>query len=204
MEKTIKLLAILLVITMISPIVTAQVSVKPSINLNEIYEESEEDEEIIDLATMIWLYFKLKDLDVDVTFDDIPTDEEPTGSNEIETTGTSGSGGNGGYCYTTWKCSEWSECIDGQMIRSCNKVNVNCRANTNKPLEEFSCPEFHETEQDEITLSESENLEGKSPTVNQFGILGFEDLKNPLVLVILLAVLIFVIVIAIGVIAIRK
>ena len=34
----------------------------------------------------------------------------------------------GGSCWTTWECSNWSSCINGEQFRVCNKKVLNCPA----------------------------------------------------------------------------
>lgn len=51
---------------------------------------------------------------------------------------TGGGGGGGGGCTTTWNCTEWSECINGNQTRTCAKVKDYCNAGT-KPSETQTC-----------------------------------------------------------------
>lgn len=42
------------------------------------------------------------------------------------------------FCYTSWKCSGWSECQNGIQTRNCIDKN-NCLAQYNKPVETRGC-----------------------------------------------------------------
>jgi cysteine-rich repeat protein len=42
------------------------------------------------------------------------------------------------FCNVNWKCSAWSECIDGMMTRKCIDKN-NCDIEYNKPYEQINC-----------------------------------------------------------------
>ncbi len=44
-----------------------------------------------------------------------------------------------GVCVTTWSCSEWSECVNGQKTRDCNYPNNFCMPNYAKPIEFEEC-----------------------------------------------------------------
>jgi len=41
-------------------------------------------------------------------------------------------------CVENWQCTEWSDCVNGTQIRTCNDIN-NCNTTENKPLENQSC-----------------------------------------------------------------
>lgn len=57
---------------------------------------------------------------------------------EDEEDGTTSSGG----CVTSWICSEWSSCIDGIQIRTCEKERTYCYADpSKKPIESQECDE---------------------------------------------------------------
>jgi|GEM_PF-1808589 hypothetical protein len=54
------------------------------------------------------------------------------------TTGGGGGGGGGGGCFTTWNCTEWSDCINGNQTRTCTKIKPPCNADK-KPEESQAC-----------------------------------------------------------------
>ena len=56
------------------------------------------------------------------------------------------------WCITDWKCSEWSDCIDGTQIRNCSKQNSYCHAN-NKPIETKSCSIEDEDSKEVININ---------------------------------------------------
>ena len=43
-------------------------------------------------------------------------------------------------CNPDWTCSDWSECVDGNRVRTCSDSN-NCGSNEGKPSESESCEE---------------------------------------------------------------
>ena len=49
-----------------------------------------------------------------------------------------GGGGGGGGCTTTWNCTGWSACINGNQTRTCTKDKAYCNAGT-KPSEIQAC-----------------------------------------------------------------
>lgn len=49
-----------------------------------------------------------------------------------------GAEGDGGGCLTTWKCSEWSGCVNGNQTRTCEKEKSYCSAGA-KPSETQAC-----------------------------------------------------------------
>lgn len=64
--------------------------------------------------------------------------------------GSSGGGGGGGgapvpkaSCTENWKCSEWSECLNGMQTRTCND-NSQCNTTLNKPSTLQNCIEPEE------------------------------------------------------------
>lgn len=74
-------------------------------------------------------------------FGSMPQQESQPPSSGGSSGGNSGggSGGSGGSsCKTTWDCSDWGQCIDGQQVRNCVKENPRCSAGT-KPSEKRDC-----------------------------------------------------------------
>lgn len=64
------------------------------------------------------------------------TNSSTTNTNNVnnETNGSSGST----VCTPNWKCSDWTECVNGQQKRVCFDVN-DCGIDSNKPAERQSC-----------------------------------------------------------------
>jgi len=61
---------------------------------------------------------------------------------ETEESGGNGGGssGGGGGCLTTWECTEWGDCVNGNQTRICSKVIDYCYApKKDKPIEEQGC-----------------------------------------------------------------
>ncbi len=58
-------------------------------------------------------------------------------SKSSSSSGTSSS--NSGYCDTTWTCSEWSACNNGQQTRYCSYPTNFCAPTNVKPLEAQAC-----------------------------------------------------------------
>jgi len=56
----------------------------------------------------------------------------------VEVAGGGGGGGSG--CLTSWDCSGWSECANGEQSRTCSKEESGCNAGA-KPVETRSCVE---------------------------------------------------------------
>ena len=72
--------------------------------------------------------------------------EEPTPSSE------------GGGCRTTWECTEWGDCINGNQTRDCSKVKSYCYApKKDKPLEVRECEAQADSEDEEEPIQ----LEGE-------------------------------------------
>lgn len=42
------------------------------------------------------------------------------------------------FCEPNWRCSGWSECVNGLMMRNCHDTN-HCVYSYNKPIEETGC-----------------------------------------------------------------
>lgn len=54
-------------------------------------------------------------------------------------TATTGGGGSGG-CWTTWECTDWSNCFNGMQTRICAKASNTCnKIYGYKPVEERTC-----------------------------------------------------------------
>ncbi len=69
------------------------------------------------------------------------------------------SGGSG--CLTTWECSEWGTCINGNQTRDCSKVKSYCYApKKDKPIEFQECvvQEDSEDEEEPIQLEGEEKV----------------------------------------------
>ena len=47
--------------------------------------------------------------------------------------------GGGGSCVADWKCTAWTNCINGKQTRVCKLENTYCNARTEKPLETMNC-----------------------------------------------------------------
>jgi hypothetical protein len=47
---------------------------------------------------------------------------------------------NGSTCFDTWKCGNWSNCVEGKHYRDCIKTNPQCPLNSNKPSTEWIDP----------------------------------------------------------------
>ena len=79
---------------------------------------------------------------------------------------TGGGGGGGGGCTTTWNCTEWSECINGNQTRICTKIKDYCNAGA-KPSETQSCAAQNitrvPTPTSNVTINET-NLTTQIPT----------------------------------------
>jgi hypothetical protein len=56
----------------------------------------------------------------------------------LEATGGGGGGGGGSACTTSWDCSEWSDCVNGEQSRTCAKERSTCYAG-DKPAETRTC-----------------------------------------------------------------
>jgi hypothetical protein len=56
------------------------------------------------------------------------------------------SGGSPAGCLTTWECTEWEECKDGEQKRECEKAKSSCsiKKGDEKPEEKRSCEETEE------------------------------------------------------------
>ncbi len=69
--------------------------------------------------------------------------------------------GGGGGCLTTWECSEWDECTNGNQTRNCSKVKSYCYApKKDKPNEIQNCSiEEQEEDQEEDTEEEPTETE---------------------------------------------
>jgi len=63
----------------------------------------------------------------------------------------------GSSCYTDWSCTAWSECVDGQQVRTCTVPNTNCKYSS-KPLELQSCG---------LKASNEKDVEGGIIAVNE-------------------------------------
>ena len=64
-------------------------------------------------------------------------------TNETDDDDDGGKGGGSGetFCTAEWECTEWSSCdADDMRIRTCTKTN-DCDDESNKPDEEWACPE---------------------------------------------------------------
>lgn len=53
----------------------------------------------------------------------------------------SGSSHKSSVCFPEWECTEWSDCEDGFIVRTCEKTN-NCEYNFSKPLEKRHCSDY--------------------------------------------------------------
>ena len=75
-------------------------------------------------------------------------------------------GARGGFfeCYTTWECTEWSECIDGFETRECVKENTRCINTTEKPEEARPCDGQTEVEEQQRPLLPTPEEPGQAPT----------------------------------------
>ncbi len=74
-----------------------------------------------------------------------PSSQSPSG----------GGGGGSSGCLTTWQCTEWSSCIDGNQTRICTKVNPVCAVGV-KPEESQQCTiSSEETTEEETTTGET-------------------------------------------------
>ena len=76
------------------------------------------------------------------------------------------SGGGGSTCYTEWDCTDWSECIDEEQTRTCEKEKIYCRTTIDKPIEVQTCivqeeePEVIEVSSDEDALETTPGITG--------------------------------------------
>jgi len=73
-----------------------------------------------------------------------PDETEENVSEEVETPSSSGGGGGGGSgggspCKPKWKCTKWSDCLDGRVTRECTNKN-SCLGDT-KPIILAACTE---------------------------------------------------------------
>ena len=72
-------------------------------------------------------------------------------------TETATSGGGAGGCFTTWDCSEWSNCNNGTQERICEKLDKDCYIDKKtKPIEIQNC-----------TFSEESLLSGEVESLSQ-------------------------------------
>jgi len=78
--------------------------------------------------------------------------------------------GGGGSCSTTWNCSEWSECINGQQTRNCSKITPYCNAPP-KPTTSQLCNIKNETNTEEISTEENTNETPEKTKVLRIAIL---------------------------------
>ena len=60
------------------------------------------------------------------------------GYKTVRSSSGSNSGGSNS-CYTTWNCSEWSDCENNISNRDCQKTHKHCLPKLDKPLEIKSC-----------------------------------------------------------------
>ena len=64
----------------------------------------------------------------------------------------------GGGCRTTWECTEWGDCVEGNQTRDCSKVKSYCYApKKDKPLEFRECEVQADSEDEEEPIQ----LEGE-------------------------------------------
>lgn len=78
----------------------------------------------------------------------VATDSNEIASNEFEDGWDSIESKKETECIENWKCTEWTECLDGKQTRTCTDEN-NCDSTKNKPIESQEC---------EIELTEIQNI----------------------------------------------
>ncbi len=93
----------------------------------------------------------------------------------------SGGGGGGGGCITTWNCTEWGACIDGNQTRTCTKDKAYCadgkkpslsQSCTSAPLTEETTPETTPTETGEAAPTTTAPITGAATAPTSSGITG--------------------------------
>ncbi len=80
-----------------------------------------------------------------------------------------------GACTSDWQCTEWSECFDGNQIRSCIDFN-NCQDLSSKPEESRACtpnciPKWECSEWLPEICPETETFSRNCEDINRCGIL---------------------------------
>ncbi|MBI2630042.1 LamG domain-containing protein, partial [Candidatus Pacearchaeota archaeon] len=80
----------------------------------------------------------------------------------------SGGGGSGSYCETSWNCTSWGSCINGNQTRTCSKLVVGCNVRETKPAEKQSCliapPENNGNNQENENPPEIEETPSETPS----------------------------------------
>jgi len=79
------------------------------------------------------------------------------------------SDGGGGGCLTTWECSDWSLCTDGEQFRTCEKKVQYCSASTQPELTQ-TCSQTEDLSYNEdgtIKLNDEQKDKTLNQTINE-------------------------------------
>ena len=72
----------------------------------------------------------------------------------------------GGSCTPLWSCSSWSDCIDGNLTRTCTKLNNCGTALLGKPIETKTCIVPEEIENELVNQDNNTNFPEQEPINN--------------------------------------
>ena len=100
------------------------------------------------------------------------------------------------FCSSQWKCSNWSECVNGTQTRTCSLPSTYCKPLAVKPNEEQTCAVIEIVEEEEIkpdTTSESANQKNTFQSlITGFAINFVKTFRNPISALFVLPVLVFI------------